>query len=142
MCRSQTWRLACRKDSVPLGRHRVADALAQWGAADSDPARAVVDDILLVATELLSNGAKACHGLLLLTVSVHRGAVSVVVADDDPAPARPLDPCPSESSGRGLQLVRRLGTAWGQTAWDGTSKQVWCEVMVPVESALGAGCVR
>ena len=59
MCHRAECQLDCQADSVRAGRYFVVDTLAGWGLDADGPAARTRDDILLVATELLSNAVKA-----------------------------------------------------------------------------------
>ncbi|MFJ7213915.1 ATP-binding protein [Amycolatopsis sp. NPDC098790] len=91
--------------------------LTAW-ACDS-----VVDDALLLLTELATNALQHGTGRPVLRLSVGAGHVRIEVFDDDPAP--PVRRAPGADGGWGLALVERLSLAWG-TARHGLGKVVWC----------------
>jgi hypothetical protein len=90
----------------------------------------VVDDALLVVTELAANALRHGSGDPVLRLSVDGPGVRVEVFDDNPAPPvrRPAD----AHGGWGLALVDRLSTVRG-TAPHGRGKVVWC--VLPASSA-------
>lgn len=83
-----------------------------------------VDEVLLLASELVTNAV--CHGAapVLLSVTWGDGSVRVEVADQ--SPARPVLKTVEwdAPSGRGLLLVDGLASDWGALA-SGSGKTVW-----------------
>ncbi|HET6965811.1 MAG TPA: ATP-binding protein [Acidimicrobiales bacterium] len=140
MCRRIERRFESRPESVPEARHLVAWALRDWGLDDADVAAPTGMDLLLVASELVTNAAKSHSHDFLLSVDVHRDHVELVVADEDPEPARRMEPGLDQANGRGLGIVDALASSWGQTPFDGHIKRVWCRLDLPPGSALGSGC--
>lgn len=125
---------------MPEARHVLARALEEWGVDEHDVAAGASGDLLLVASELVTNAAKAESRSFLLTVDAHRDHIELGVADDDPRPARRLAPGLEQANGRGLGIVEALSASWGQTDFDGTSKKVWCRMELPPGSVLGQEC--
>lgn len=89
----------------------------------------LIDDVVLVATELITNairhGEPLAGGQVTVTWQVADGEVLIRVTDAG-SPQRPQvrHPSPRETSGRGLALVEALATRWGvEDAPDGTT--VW-----------------
>jgi anti-sigma regulatory factor (Ser/Thr protein kinase) len=95
--------------------------LGQWQAPE------LVDDSLLVITELVENVVQHTGdgGELLL----HRraDAVRIEVADTSPELPRVYGPDPRRIGGRGLLLVAALTRAWG-TRPSGCGKIIWADV--------------
>ncbi|MFL6125929.1 ATP-binding protein [Actinophytocola sp.] len=94
-------------------------------------AQAVVADLQLVATELVSNAYE--HGWLPGQVRVSRPDPRLIrIEVDDRSPTLPQlgQPTIAETRGRGLGLVDRLAKRWGviSTSW---GKTVWAEIAVP-----------
>ena len=102
--------------------------LTAW-ACDS-----VVDDALLLLTELATNALQHGAGRPVLRLSVGPGHVRIEVYDDDPAP--PVRRSPGADGGWGLALVERLSLAWG-TARQGLGKVVWCALSAPPAELAG-----
>ncbi len=140
MCRRIERRFYSRPESVPEARHLVAWALQDWGLDVADVGAPVGMDLLLVASELVTNAAKSHSGSFVLSVDVHRDRIELAVADEDPSPARRMDPGIEQANGRGLGIVDALASSWGQTPFDGHTKRVWCRLDVPPGSALGREC--
>lgn len=118
----------------------VARALEEWGVDEHDVAAGTGGDLLLVASELATNAAKASTPGFVLSLDAHRDHVKLTVTDQDPSPARRLEPGLEHPSGRGLGIVEALCTRWGQTSFDGASKDVWCRMDLPPGSNLGRDC--
>jgi serine/threonine-protein kinase RsbW len=118
-------RLPFSPASVAEARHTVRDALRDDGVAGP-----VVDDVLLVLSELVGNAVRharpVAEGALLVAWRVSGDQVEVGVTDGG-ATTRP-DPLAaheSASSGRGLAIVRALTTSW-RVEGDGTEGHtVW-----------------
>lgn len=106
--------------AVELGRRFTRAALIDAGY------RGRHDDILLIASELVTNALRHGHGApqLLVRCSADGARVRVEVVDDSPVPPVPRSSGPV--GGFGLLLMSRLGR-WG-TAPRGSGKAVWCEV--------------
>ncbi|MFP5370481.1 MAG: ATP-binding protein [Actinomycetes bacterium] len=129
--------------SIAAARHAVADLL-------NGPHRVpdvVVDDVLLLVSELVTNAVLHAGTHTRVTASVRPGRVVVAVGDGDPHHAPAVAARGSEATnGRGLMLVDALATDWGidlRKRW----KVVWFETSYdasgvverePVES-LGNG---
>jgi len=111
--------------SVGLARHRLGDELAGAGVM-----RGVVDDAVLIVSELLSNALRHARPLPSGNVRMswrisHDGYVEISVIDGGAA----TEPRVSHTSlsalgGRGLSIVDRLSDRWGVRHDDGTTV-VW-----------------
>lgn len=73
---------------MATARQAIADSLAAWGIIGSQRDEAIVDDVLLVATELLSNAVKFSSEEVAMALTWNGRAVRVGVTDDTPSPAR------------------------------------------------------
>src|SRR5687767_15898206 len=104
---------------VGRARHRMRDQLRTGGVADS-----VIDDALLILSELLSNACK--HGRPLGDALAGDGDVRAawradpsgrltVEVTDGGGPTRPVPAMPSVTArrGRGLNIVTALAHDWG-----------------------------
>jgi anti-sigma regulatory factor (Ser/Thr protein kinase) len=127
------------------GAPRLArDALRAWLAGDD--LHQLDLEVLLVASELVTNAVLHARTDLELSYDAEEGRVEVGVRDHDARPLRPtLPPSPVTSSetswpvlalgGRGLAIVAAMADEWGVTeTQDG--KQVWARWSA---SSLGAG---
>jgi anti-sigma regulatory factor (Ser/Thr protein kinase) len=103
----------------------------------------VVDDTVLVVSELLSNAIRHARPLpgskLLLAWALDNGAVEVAVSDGG-AVTRPMLAQATVSSlgGRGLDIVAYLARSWGVRT-DDTGLTVWAVVAQPPHRPLPAG---
>jgi anti-sigma regulatory factor (Ser/Thr protein kinase) len=108
--------------------------LTRWGAVD------VVDDAMLVVSELVTNAVNATGvsgplnwaelpPLSLLTVRLVALDGSVVIEVWDSSPKEPVarTPAPDDEHGRGLHLVGHLARRWGFYPHRG-GKVVWAEL--------------
>jgi serine/threonine-protein kinase RsbW len=116
------------------GAPRLArDALRAWLARDD--LRQLDVEVLLVASELVTNAVLHAQTVVELSYDAEEGTVEVGVRDLDARPWRPtLSPAPAASTetswpllalgGRGLAIVAAMADEWGVTeTQDG--KQVW-----------------
>lgn len=112
-------------------RGALREALAGWGAAD------LSDTAELLATELVANALVHGGEDAWFTASfTGEPEQTLRVEVRDCAPHRPLLRHPDRHavSGRGLQLVGSLATAWGVRP-HGPGKTVWFELARALEAA-------
>ncbi|MCH0564808.1 MULTISPECIES: ATP-binding protein [unclassified Streptomyces] len=117
--------------AVPAVRRRVRAALTGWHLCAD-----VVDDVLLLASELLTNAV--VHALPPATLRLSRllghgrsTVLRVEVTDMGPAPAagRPASESAPDEHGRGIDIVMALSDRCGvREHFGGTSR--WAEVVV------------
>jgi anti-sigma regulatory factor (Ser/Thr protein kinase) len=96
---------------------------------DADAVRgAVVEDVLLMTSELVTNACLYAGGPIELVVAhARRGRVRVEVVDASPrAPGMRPPATPARPGGHGLRVVQRLACRWGSEARSG-GKVVWFE---------------
>ena len=132
--------LPSHADAVPHGRHLVAMHCRAWGLGESDPAWPVVEDMLLMVSELVGNAIRLSSGPIGVNLEAHRTHMLVAVRDDNPEPASAQKITGEALGGRGLKLVSELSVEWGQTAYHDAAKQVWAKVQVPDGSVLAQYC--
>jgi hypothetical protein len=117
--------------SVPTARARTMAVLREWGAVSAE----TVSDILIVVSELVSNGVQASLVLPLprpVQVWVCWDGVRVLIQAGDESHAQPVCVPPGEEalSGRGLIVVAALSDRWGWFPANshGLAKIVWAEI--------------
>ncbi|MDF3302913.1 ATP-binding protein [Streptomyces tropicalis] len=104
---------------VGTARHRMRDQLCRGGVTES-----VIDDAVLILSELLSNackhgrpldGAQAGDGDVRAAWRVDTGGRLVVEVTDGGGPTRPTPATPSVTAhgGRGLNIITALADDWG-----------------------------
>ncbi|MPY57972.1 SpoIIE family protein phosphatase [Streptomyces spongiae] len=121
-------------EALTEARHMIRTAVCAWGAPER------VDEIELVADELITNALLHTEGAALLSLRVLTGSdrrLRVEVEDTSSALPRRREAGESGVSGRGLLLVDLLSDVWGVESRGG-GKCVWCEFGV-VDRAHGAG---
>ncbi len=91
---------------------------------------AVVDDVLLLASEVVTNAVHHGRPQIELGLALGEGTVRVEVRDE--APGHPVRQAMSNDAlrGRGIGIVASLATRWGVDPIPGDGKTVWFEVAV------------
>jgi anti-sigma regulatory factor (Ser/Thr protein kinase) len=113
-------------DAISRARKRISDVLAEWGFSS------LVDDVVLVASELTANAAKSAqvHGKtdpIRLWLLANSTRVAILVSDPGAGIPQVCVAAADDESGRGLMIVEALSAQWG---WDHSSapsegKVVW-----------------
>ncbi|MFJ9779310.1 ATP-binding protein [Amycolatopsis sp. NPDC101161] len=87
-------------------------------------------DVLLVATELVTNAYDHGNGPLGVRMRHTPSPCRVWIEVDDNCPDHPVlaPPSPERLGGRGMYIVDKLACAWGVLDHPGGSKTVWAEV--------------
>ncbi len=100
----------------------------------SDPE--LCERAVLIVSELATNALR--HVGSAFTVELDAGSAStyLAVADESPVPPRPRTPEPTETGGRGMQIVDAVADDWGVDA-RAAGKIVWCRL-----DASGSGAAR
>jgi two-component sensor histidine kinase len=101
------------------GRRFVARTLRDW---DADPSR--VEEVMLVANELVSNAIVHARSAPLVSLTQAGDELVLRVGDDSRTPPVAQAPSNDESSGRGLLLVEALSDRWGVDVGE-SGKTVW-----------------
>jgi hypothetical protein len=113
--------------SAATGRLVASRALTRWGLGATEAT------ILLLVTELISNGVRHAKTTLTLVMSFDGERLRLGVSDrDDHLPEAEPEPARAHH-GWGLRLVEMLSTDWGTCVDDG-GKTVWCDVSVAAAS--------
>lgn len=115
-------RLHASPASAREARRFVGEALREERVRDLD------DVVVLLANELVTNAILHARGDIVLAVDLVPGKVRIQVTDQSPQLPMQRGGVEEATSGRGLELVDALATAWGVEPMSGDGKQVWCEV--------------
>ena len=106
---------------------------------DSAGRSVLVDDCLLIVSELVTNAIRAGCTEVDVVLEVHRHRLRVATSDDAPGEPEPVAAGPRDSHGRGLAVVEHLSRAWGvQKSLSG--KQVWADLAIPAGLTLAIEC--
>jgi anti-sigma regulatory factor (Ser/Thr protein kinase) len=93
----------------------------------SDVPQPVVDDVVLLASELVTNALLHARSAPNLDVAVRGRSVRCSVTDDSPQPPRRRHYANDAATGRGIALVEMIAARWGtERVRDG--KCVWFEI--------------
>jgi anti-sigma regulatory factor (Ser/Thr protein kinase)/GAF domain-containing protein len=129
--------------AAAAARRFVRDTLQAWVVTGAADGHGLVDDAVLLTSELVTNAVVHAGTPVQVTCRLADGAVEVVVSDGHPgrlvpeAPER--YPVPSErTGGRGLLLPAALASAWG-VAYGRASKAVWFRLSLDGAAAGMAG---
>lgn len=121
--------LVALSEAVGRAREFAAEALRSWGVVDA------LDDVVLVASELVTNavratGQKAGHRVAV-QLRVAGRSLYIEVWDSAPGVPRANDVDSDAEEGRGLCLVAALATRWGTCRPRAGGKVVWAELPLP-----------
>ncbi|MEU5342140.1 ATP-binding protein [Streptomyces sp. NPDC020766] len=109
-------------EAVSRARRTVHDALAAWGLDNN-----LTDDMVLVASELVTNALQHASGPIVMVLQQRDETVLVEVADVSPALPVPCRESADDESGRGLALVEAFSDDWGyRRRGNSRGKWVWC----------------
>ena len=119
--------------SPALARRVARQALADAGLPH------LLDDVLLVVTELVTNAAVHAGTAFELDIDATAPGVRVEVTDHSPGAFPVLRPDAHEEreGGRGLFLMDAVATRWGTTHFP-TGKSVWFELERPTPTPTGS----
>ncbi|MFD9488003.1 ATP-binding protein [Streptomyces sp. NPDC059991] len=113
-----------------VGRCRdlTREVLDEWLGPRGAEGRAVLEDVLLLVSEVVTNACRHGDDPYELRLDRIDGKLSVQVSDHSPLRPRPQGRHrPARSSGHGLYLLQRLSSAWGWVP-RGAGKTVWFEM--------------
>lgn len=140
---TRTW----RAEPDPRRGHDIRIELRSWLERRALPAE-TVNDATLIASELLSNAARAARTYVQLRATVEDGRVAVVVSDDGPGDPG-LDrmgverPALDAEAGRGLHVVRALADDLSILSTpDGTSVKCMVGAAAPAREEAPAAARR
>lgn len=104
------------------GRRFAKTHLSRWNVTDQ-----VIDEVCLLATELIANAVRHAPPPLSLHVSLNNDRVRVEVHDSAPVPPTLTIPDADSLSGRGVWLVDTIASRWGHHVLP-SAKVVWFEI--------------
>jgi CheY-like chemotaxis protein len=111
--------------SARLARQFVADRVCEWHLD------ALLDDALLVTSELTTNAVTHAESTCRIRLSVSPATLRIDVLDRGSGTPEPRPESRTAENGRGLHLVDALTTAWGLEVLPGEGKLVWAELARP-----------
>ena len=111
--------------SASEARRFVAEKVTEW---DLGP---LLDDALLVTSELAANAVTHAHSSCRLRVSLNPTSLRIDVLDTGSGTPEPQPSSNTAEHGRGLHLVAAVTTAWGLEVVPGEGKLVWAELARP-----------
>ncbi|WP_377272349.1 ATP-binding protein [Peterkaempfera sp. SMS 1(5)a] len=135
------WRFAApsQESSVPQARHAVRDLLTAQGLAGRPLYEDLLQGLLLIVSELVTNAVKHAAVLspqIVVEVVIGGGWVRVSVEDSHPYRPKALHNDHGRTGGRGLLLVKAIALeAGGACDVDRTvngGKVVWASLPIPV----------
>jgi anti-sigma regulatory factor (Ser/Thr protein kinase) len=111
-------------DQIPEARAFVRDTLFRWGETS------VVDDALLVTSELFTNAVLHGSGRIDVYVTLDPEALRIAVVDDGRrTPERwPRMRVTPTMGGRGLRIVDTVASTWGNNLDPAGRTRVWAEM--------------
>lgn len=120
----ETFDLGNSLDAPSLAREAVRNVLGRWGMG------AVMDDAVLITSELVANAVVHAGGAGRLTLeSDNSEHLRIEVSDGDHRPPVRAESSVDSLSGRGLNIIFALASAWGAVLGpSGCGKTVWAEL--------------
>lgn len=76
------------------------------------PAGVLVDTVVLIASELVTNAVQAGATAVEIKVHVTPRRLDLVVIDDAEGWPTPMSAAPDDTAGRGLSIVEQIADAW------------------------------
>ena len=95
----------------------------------------LLEDALLLVTELVANAIRHGQGPVTLALIPRQDRLRVEVTDASAARPRPRTSGVEAESGRGLQIVDVLASRWGAVPRQPTGKSVWFELDLRTQPA-------
>lgn len=116
--------------TFPVDPRSVAAARRLVSGALDGRAPGVVEDAVLLTSELVTNAVRHAASALRVVVDVDDGLVRVEVHDDSPLPPVVGPARSTATGGRGMPMVDVLARRWGVTPAADGGKVVWFELGV------------
>jgi len=111
--------------SAADARRFVSRTVQEWELA------ALLDDAVLVASELATNAVTHAKSTCQIRLSLHPTSLRIDVVDTGAGTPEPQPESATEEHGRGLVLIDAVATAWGLEQIPGDGKVVWAELARP-----------
>ncbi|MDQ3403306.1 MAG: ATP-binding protein [Actinomycetota bacterium] len=111
--------------SAGRARDTASTALRAWAVPED-----LVCDIVLAASELVTNAIEHARGEVLLAIELLDGEIVLRVRDETQAPPMPVPHDPLSPRSRGLAIVQAVSSAWGHQTVQG-GKWVWARFPLP-----------
>ena len=112
--------------SAAAARRFVEQTVTDWDL------KALLDDALLVASELTANAVTHADSSCRIRLSLTETAFRIEVVDTGAGTPEPQPSSETSEHGRGLHLIGALTSAWGLEVAPGDGKVVWAELARPV----------
>ena len=112
--------------------------------ADRTERHALLDDVTLLVSELITNSLNAGATAATVHLGWHRHQLRIAVDDDAPGLPGLHVATDNDSHGRGLAITQTLSDAWGVEPHppDEAGKQVWAELSVAPILTTALNCTR
>jgi CheY-like chemotaxis protein len=111
--------------SAAMARRFVAETVAGWDLSS------VLDDALLVASELATNAVTHADSACRIRLSLNDASLRIDVIDTGAGTPEPQPESFTEEHGRGLRMIDAVTSAWGLEVIPGEGKVVWAELPRP-----------
>ncbi len=105
--------------SASAARRFVHEVCTQWNCAE------LIIEGTMIANELVQNAVQHAGSECQLRLELRRRMLTIAVYDDDPTPAKRVEPWTSVPPRLGLMLVSRLAETWSCAPTMGGGKVVW-----------------
>jgi DNA-binding NarL/FixJ family response regulator len=115
--------------SAGAARRFVREKIEEWEL------HALLDDALLVASELAANAVTHANSACRIRLSRNATALRIDVVDTGEGTPEPQPASFTKEHGRGLHLISGLTSAWGLDHDPKGGKKVWAELALPMSDA-------
>jgi two-component sensor histidine kinase len=102
--------------------------------------RDVSDALMVIASELATNCIR--HGATAFEIRIDQLPDRILIETEDDGDGEPVmrTPAPTDTSGRGLQIVKALADNWGVVKGAASrGKTVWAVLAIPASTEIVAG---
>lgn len=116
-------RFSASAKSAASAREFVQRTLQRWQARP-----AVIDDALLLTSELVSNAVRHANTACRVRVRYRGDVIRVEVEDEGGGSVVVRSPSAQDPEGRGIRIVDTVATRWGNSVLPGGHHVVWFEL--------------